>query len=309
MPGVTLTVCCQIRQARERLEGEFPEVRFVETAEALADDTPIDVMFGGWGPQAAQVVERGVRWVQLSGTGIDGVDPRVLEAPLITCARGSSSIPISEYVLATMLAYAKNFPEHWLHEEPKMWNFQRMGTLHGRTLGLVGLGGIGSKVARLATAFGMHVVALRRHPELGSPVDGVEVVGNLTDLLPVAEHLVLAAPGTHRTYQLLDAEAFASMRPGVHIVNVARGSLIDQVALRSALDDGTVARASLDTCDPEPLPAGHWLFSHPKVFLTPHSSWGSPEMFSTAIDIFGANLRRFLTGEPLEYVVDVVEGY
>jgi phosphoglycerate dehydrogenase-like enzyme len=120
---------------------------------------------------------------------------------------------------------------------------------------------------------------------------------------------VLAAPGTDRTRHLLDAAAFAAMRDGVHVVNIARGTLVDQDALRGALDSGKVARASLDTVDPEPLPEGHWMYTHPGVLLTPHSSWASRALLEAPVTIFCENLRRFLTGVPLEHVVDVNEGY
>jgi phosphoglycerate dehydrogenase-like enzyme len=137
----------------------------------------------------------------------------------------------------------------------------------------------------------------------------VEIVTDFDELLAVADHLVLAAPGTEDTQHLMNAAAFAKVKPGVHLVNIARGSLVDQDALRAALDDGRVARASLDVSDPEPLPAGHWLYEHPKVLLTPHSSWSSTAFFDAAVDIFCANLSHYLAGEPLEHLVDRVEGY
>ena len=99
------------------------------------------------------------------------------------------------------------------------------------------------------------------------------------------------------------------MKPGMHIVNIARGTLIDQDALRNALALGTVSRASLDTVDPEPLPAGHWLYEHPQVFVTPHSSWSSGSFFDAAIEIFVDNLERFLRGDELLHIIDRNEGY
>jgi phosphoglycerate dehydrogenase-like enzyme len=99
------------------------------------------------------------------------------------------------------------------------------------------------------------------------------------------------------------------MKSGVHLVNIARGSLVDQDALHAALDDDTVACATLDTVDPEPLPAGHWMYTHPKVRLTAHVSWYTPQLQQTAVEIFAENLRRYLEGEQLLYVVDAVEGY
>jgi phosphoglycerate dehydrogenase-like enzyme len=108
---------------------------------------------------------------------------------------------------------------------------------------------------------------------------------------------------------MLDKAAFASARPGLHLVNVARGSLVDQEALRAALDDGRVTLASLDVVDPEPLPAGHWLFSDPRVRVSAHVAWSKRHAPSEMLDAFADNLRRWIAGEPLHGVVDVKAGY
>ena len=227
----------------------------------------------------------------------------------MTCSRGASAVPISEYVLAPMLAFEKRLPQSWVHEPPEHWGWATdHGTLEGKTLGIVGLGSIGAGVAARALPFGMDVRAVRR-TAAPSPVAGVTVVGGLDSLLPDADHLVVAAPATARTRHLLDQQAFATVKPGVHLVNIARGTLVDQDALRDALEDGRVALATLDVCDPEPLPAGHWLYDHPKVRLSAHISWASPKMVDTIVELFVANLRRYAAGEPLEGVVDPVEGY
>ncbi|MGZ4804636.1 MAG: NAD(P)-dependent oxidoreductase [Acidimicrobiia bacterium] len=264
-----------------------------------------DVLFGGWGPRS---FEYDVPWVQLSGTGVDKVPPELLRGRVVTCARGASAVPISEFVLGAMLAFEKRFPDVWLHEPPEHWNFDRLGGLQGRTLGIVGLGGIGAAIAERALPFGMRVFAVRR-TAAASPVDGVELVPSLDALLEVSDHVVLAVPLTPRTEHLLDAAAFAVVKPGVHLVNIARGRLVDQDALRVALDDDRVAMATLDTVDPEPLPAGHWLYEHPKVRLSAHISWASHLGIDTTVDLFVDNLRRHAAGEPLRDVVDPEEGY
>lgn len=299
-------------QAAEAARVAVPDVEVVVLG--FGDPVPAelrgDVLFGGWHghPAYDRLDEIGVRWVHLPGTGIDSWPRHQLEGRLVTCSRGVSAIPISEFVLASMLAFVKDFPKTWLAEPPEHWNLASLGELAGQTVGLVGIGGIGAAVATRAQAFDMRVRAVRRNASRGAP-DGVELAADLPDLLGSADHLVLAAPGTDDTHHLLDAAAFDQVKPGVHLVNIARGSLVDQDALRVALDDGRVARASLDTVDPEPLPAGHWLYEHPSVRLSAHVSWASPRAFDRIIAAFAANLARFASDEPLEGIIDLDAGY
>jgi phosphoglycerate dehydrogenase-like enzyme len=277
----------------------FPELEVVDVSEGVPDGVRGEVLFGGWGPHAVAAMATGVRWVQLAGTGIDGVPPEIRSAPLLTSARGASAVAISEYVVAVMCAFARNLPANWLAEPPEHWNYQAAATLAGSTVSLFGFGGIARRVARIALAMEMEVLALRR-TRAPSPIDGVRLVADFAELAGAADHLVLAAPATDLTRHVVDATSLAAMRRGVHLVNIARGSLIDQEALRAALDDGTVARASLDVTDPEPLPPGHWMCDHPQVFLTPHASWTGPPPFERAAEIFCDNLERYIAGEPLE---------
>ncbi len=291
-------VLCAVAPALDRIRSRFPALEIVDVSHGVPDGVRGEVLFGGWGPHAVAAMSTGVRWVQLAGTGVDGVPYEVRAAPILTSARGASAVAISEYVLAAMCAFARNLPQNWLREPPEHWNFQPAATLSGATLGLLGLGGIAQRVARIALAFEMRVLALRR-TDAPSPVGGVELVHSFDRLTAEADHLVLAAPATERTRQVVDSSNLARAKPGLHLVNIARGSLVDQEALRRALDDGTVARASLDVTDPEPLPAGHWMYDHPKVFLTPHASWVGPPPFERAAEIFCDNLDRYLAGEPL----------
>jgi len=292
----------------------YPDIEVIDFA---AGDPPpglaADVFFGGyfaWDDIARWIEAAGVRWVQTSGTGVDKVPRAIYDGRIVTCARGASALPISEWVMAAVLAWAKRMPQTWLHEPPKHWNFPRpaLDSVAGSTLALVGLGGIGTAIARRALAFDMRVLALRR-TDAPSPVDGVHVVRSMKDLVADADHLVLAAPATPRTQHLIDAEVLAQVKPGIHLVNIARGALVDQDALRAALDDDRVAMATLDTVNPEPLPEGHWLYVHPKVRLSAHVSWYEPNLQQAAMEIFVDNLGRFQRGEPLREVVDPDEGY
>ena len=254
------------------------------------------------------VLERGVRWIHTIGTGLDRFPFAAVGERLVTCSRGASGIPIAEWVLAVMLAFEKHLPDAWVTRPPERWHEAQLGGLYGRTCAVVGLGGIGTAVARRALAFDMRVRAVRRS-DAPSPLAGIERVDNLAELLPSADHLVLAVPLTAETRHLIGHEALAWMKPGVHLINVARGALVDQDALRAALDDGRVARASLDVVDPEPLPDGHWLYTHPRVRLSPHISWSIPAAFDLLLDTFIANLRRYRAGQPLEGQVDRARGY
>jgi phosphoglycerate dehydrogenase-like enzyme len=135
------------------------------------------------------------------------------------------------------------------------------------------------------------------------------MLDSLPALLATSDHVVVAAPATADTRHLLGQAEFAAMKPTAHLVNVARGSLVDQDALLAALDAGQLEAASLDTVEPEPLPPEHPLFSHPRVRLSAHISWSSPDSMHRTLELFIENLRRFRAGDPLEGVVDVEAGY
>jgi phosphoglycerate dehydrogenase-like enzyme len=301
------------RERLERIATDLPWVELVEvpTEGELAAGIHGQVLLTmPWGsPNLASVVERGVRWVHAVGTGVDRFPfDALLPGQRLTCSRGASAVPIAEWVMAMVLAAEKQLPGTWIEKPPPRWSQAQLGTLEGKTLALLGLGSIGEAVARRALPFGMRVRALRRTPT-PSPVEGVEMVTELQALLAAADHLVLALPATPATRQVIGGEALSHVKHGVHLVNVSRGSLVDQEALRAALDDGRVSRASLDTVDPEPLPAKHWLYAHPKVFLSPHVSWSMEGYFDVFLDIFAQNLRRYRRGEPLIGEVDLVERY
>ena len=255
-----------------------------------------------------QLLVPSVAWTHVLGAGVDGFPFDALGDRVLTCSRGAAAVAIAEWVLAVMLAYEKSLPESWIDAPPTRWNTASLGTLAGRTVGLVGLGAIGAEVAGRVLAFDAKVVAVRR-TQAPSSVAGVEVVGGLHELLARADHVVIAAPATAGTHQLMDAQAFAALKPGAHLINVARGSLVDQSALRGALDDGRVARATLDTVTPEPLPPGHWLYEHPAVRLSPHISWSAPGTMSRTLEIFVENLHRFRRGAALRGLVDPVARY
>lgn len=237
-------------------------------------------------------------FVQLASTGLQAYPEWLFDIPRVASARGTSAPPIAEYVLAAMLAHEKRVPELWV-QSAETWVERRddprwqMGTLDGKTLGLVGIGAIGSRVAALARPFGMRVLAVRRSDR---PVEGIDVVG-FDELLARADHIVIAAPLTAETSGLFDRAAFAKAKSGLHLVNVARGPIVDQDALVEALERGTVAAATLDVTDPEPLPSGHPLYAHPRVRISPHIAWKAAGFAPRLLGILVDNLRRIDAGE------------
>jgi phosphoglycerate dehydrogenase-like enzyme len=298
--------------AAKRIVDAVPGTRVVDVrADApVPDDVEGEVLLTlpSGTPNLGDVVARGVRWVHSLSTGIDRFPVEALPDDVtLTCSRGASAVPIAEFVLAAMLAFEKQLPDVWVHDPPEHWAMAKLGGLEGRTLGLIGAGGIATEVARRALAFRMRVCFVRR-TDAPAPLAGMERCG-LPEVLAAADHLVVAAPSTPATWHLLGAEALAGVKPGVHVVNVSRGRLIDQAALLDALDDGRVARATLDVADPEPLPGGHPLYGHARVRLSPHVSWSAPGALGRLLDRFVDNLRSYVAGEPLAGVVDRVAGY
>ncbi len=248
------------------------------------------------------------RWVHVLAAGVDGFPFELLGERILTCSRGASATAIAEFVVAAMLAFEKRLPQSWVSEPPPVWGRAELGGLEGRVLGLVGVGAIGLEVAKRALSFDMEVLVLRR-TDASPALPAVNLVSSITDLVARSDHVVLAAPATPLTRHLVNREALGAMKPGAHLVNIGRGSLIDQDALREALDGGSVALATLDVADPEPLPRGHFLYSHPRVRLSPHISWSSPVSTRRTFELFAENVGRYVAGQPLCGAVDVSAGY
>ena len=241
-----------------------------------------------------------LEWVHLRSTGIDKYPDWIFEVARVTVNRGGYAVPISEYVMAAMLTFAKDIPGIWAHDRSG-WRNHRLADLSGATVGIVGFGEIGREIGKRAMAFGMTVVGTRRSGGcLG--LDNATALP-LHDLLACSDHVVLCAPLTAETRGLMDASAFARMKPGSHLINVGRGALVDTQALRAALDF-PLAAATLDVTDPEPLPDGHWLFGHPKVRISPHISGSSPQTRRRATWFFLENLECYRAGLPLRGEVD-----
>ncbi|PTQ07507.1 dehydrogenase [Sphingomonas oleivorans] len=248
-----------------------------------------------------------LKWVYSASAGVDFYPRWLLDAPIVSCGRGVASDEIADYVIAAIYAQAKNL-EAVRARSLSDWKQAPLGRVSGSTVGIIGLGAIGTAVARRVLALGARVVASRRR-HLPSPVAGVELLDDLGLLVASADHLVLALPATEATRKLIDAKLLARARPTAHLINVARGSVLDQDALLAALDAGRLGFATLDVTEPEPLPAGHPLWTHPLVRLTPHVSSNYTAVRGLLFDRVAANIDRFVRGEAPGDIVDVQAGY
>jgi phosphoglycerate dehydrogenase-like enzyme len=248
-----------------------------------------------------------VRWVFSASTGVDFYPRWMTQGTPVACARGVASEEIAEYVIAAILAQTKNLDAITAHSIAD-WKPSTLGRVRGSTVGIVGLGSIGTAVAERALALGARVIAVRRRP-LPSPVLGVELFSSVVDLVESSDHIVLAVPATDETYGMFDGKLLANVKQGAHLVNVARGTILDQGALMSVLDEGALAFATLDVTEPEPLPAGHPLYTHPKVRVTPHVASIHPTVNEALYAKIAENLERYLRGEALQDLVDPLAGY
>lgn len=258
-----------------------------------------------------------LRWVCSASAGVDFYPAWLLEAPLVTCARGTASEEIADYVIGALYRQAKDL-DGAVARGPQEWRYRPLGQVLGSTVGLIGLGAIGTAVARRALALGARVVAVRRsgsgaNGSGGSLVPGVEpgvkIVERVEDVVAQADHIVVAVPATPATRHLVNADLLARARPGAHLVNVARGSVVDQEALLAALDAGQLGFATLDVTEPEPLPAGHRLYTHPRVRLTPHLASNYTLARDKLLAKILADITRFGAGERPSDVVEPARGY
>lgn len=261
-----------------------------------------------------------LEWVQLTSAGVDRLSETELVRSgrvAVTTASGIHAVPISEYVLGAMIAFAKGFHRTSRAQAERAWRPFWPVELEGATVGVLGLGAIGKRVAQLSKAMGMRVIAMRRSvqtrttgAEAGDPLfDELVPVSDLPYVLAESDYIALTMPLTEESRHMIGEAQLAAMKPNAVIVNIARGAVIDQPALIRALKAGTIAGAALDVTDPEPLPADNELWSLDNVIITPHISGGTPKYMDRAVDLFCDNMRRYLAGEPLRNVVDPSRGY
>jgi phosphoglycerate dehydrogenase-like enzyme len=268
--------------------------------------TPPSVLAQLW-PHAKRV-----RWVHALSAGVDTLlFPELVESGVpLTNARGVFSRALAEFVMTAVLFFDKEVPRLLAQQAERRWAIYEPRSPHGRTMVIVGLGDIGRATARLARAFGMRTVGVRRS-EGGGEAEADEIVSNvhLDRVLPRADVVVVAAPLTPETRHLLDARRLALLAPHAIVINVGRGPVIDQAALAAALRSGALAGAALDVFEVEPLPADEPLWTLPNVLLSPHTADHVAGWRESSMEFFVENLRRFLDGRDLHNVVDKRRGY
>jgi phosphoglycerate dehydrogenase-like enzyme len=256
---------------------------------------------------AALLAAPHLKWVHFASTGIDQhpfLPELARRGVRLTSSIGSNGEPVAQTAIAGLLMLARGFPAWWQAQRRHAWAPHPPQALprdlEGQTVLVVGLGVIGSRVARFCRALGMHVIAVRRSAARGDePADELHPPQSLGALLPRSDWVVLACTHTPQTHHLMNAATLAALPRGARLINVSRGGVVDEGALVAALKSGHLAGAYLDVFEQEPLPADSPLWQLPGVLLSPHNAQASSGNDARSAEIFLANLERWGRGEPL----------
>jgi glyoxylate/hydroxypyruvate reductase A len=249
-----------------------------------------------------------LRWFQVMGAGLERLaGAGVPEGVVVTNMKGIFGTAMAEYALAHMLAHTQSLRRVYEQQTEQRWEQFEPALLSGQTAGVIGLGSIGREIARRCAAFGMRVIGVNRS---GAPVAEVERTYSASEIdqfLPECDFLISVIPHTGESAGLLNAERLALLKPDCFYVNVGRGTVVDLVALRAALESGQLAGAALDVFPTEPLPPSDPIWTAPNVTITPHiSGVNRPDDVTR---VFLDNLSRYMAGQPLINVVDLARGY
>jgi D-2-hydroxyacid dehydrogenase (NADP+) len=272
----------------------------------------------GWLEQERLREAKALRWVQTVGAGVERLlTPEILARTelVVTNASGIHAQPIAEHAFAFLLMFSRNLHRCAARQHEARWEAQAyretLRTLHGKTLGVLGLGAIGKRIAEIGSAFGLRVIGLKRRPTAERLPFVAELYGpdELLGFLSHSDYLVNLLPLTAETRGLLGQRELAALPRGAFVVNLGRGATIDTAALVAALRSEHLAGAGLDVTEPEPLPPEHPLWTLPNVILSPHYSGAQPGYFRVLGELFIDNLERYVRGEPLSNVVDKQAGY
>jgi len=281
------------------------EVRSLEDLKARIEDVDVLLCSGLWRNELIPAARR-LAFIQSISAGTDQYSRDALGAAgiRVASAQGVNERAVAEHAIALILAMTRQIPQARDNQTAKKWRgmigdiSKREDELGGKALLVVGMGRIGSRLAALAKAFDMRVIALRRDPSKGAgAADKVVGENGLLGTLPQADFVALTCPLTRETENLIDAKALAAMKPGAYLVNVARGKCVDEAALLAALAPGKLAAAALDCTREEPLPASSPLWQAPTVLITPHTAGETRRYEDNVLDLLMENVSRLWRGE------------
>ena len=306
----------------EGLARDFPAVRFLsprDRAEVEERLPEADIVLG-WAARAENFAHASrLRWIHVPAAGLGPLlFPALIESEVVlTNGRGIHATSMAEHTLGVMLAFVRKLHLARDAQRERRWRQREMWSeppafreLAGGTLGLFGLGAVGSAISRVVRPLGIRVIAVRRHPATdAAPADEQWGLERLDEMLACADWVVLAAPLTAETRGVLGRARIAAMKPGGILVNLGRGALVDEAALTEALEGGRLAGAALDVFEQEPLDPASRLWDLPQVIVTPHVSGLGPRYWERSVELFARNLRAFLAGGALVNVVDKRAGY
>jgi len=306
----------------KRLQQEFPQVKVVNLPDyKRVDEEIVDaeiVMAWSIRPQQIAAAKR-LRWIHSPAAAVNQLMfPELIDSEIIlTNAREVHGPVVAEHVIALIFALAKKIPDSARLQDKHVWGQQilwderpRIREVAGATLGLVGLGSIGRAAVKSAKALDMRVIAVREHPEKGSEgADGVFGPAQVDEIFRQSDYIVLAAPVTGNTNEIVNGERLALMKPDACLINVGRGQLVDETALALALRERKIGGAALDVFPKEPLAASSPLWAVPNLLITPHTAALTDRLWERHYALFSENLRRYLAGELLLAGVDKGKGY
>ena len=306
----------------EGIRKRWPEMRVVHLLDYthLAEELPDTDIFVGYSLRAEQLkIAAKLKWIHSTAAGVlQLMYPELRESSvLVTNPSGIFSVPMAEHTMGMLVALARNFPDCVRHQDSAHWGQQEiwdkpqhLTELNGQMLLIVGFGSIGHELARRAKAFEMRVWGVSRSGKGdGSLAERVVPVSQLHEVLPRADYVVIAAPETPETRRLIGAAELARMKPGARLINVSRGTLIDEAALIRALNEGQLGGAALDVAETEPLPKKSPLWKAQNLFITPHTSAISDRLWDRQARMLMDLLERWFDGREMFNRVDFVKGY
>ena len=300
-----------------RLEKQFPGRRIVACATTDALESQIEkaeVLLSGILPKPLLARAARLRWIQYMGAGVDSLlpAPTLRDDVKLTCTRGLFAAQVAEHAVGLLLSLHRGFASHHHSQTERAWRPFASTPLAGKTLAVLGLGEIGSRVARIAAAMDMTVIGVsrsgRKNPEL-EVVSQVFAREQLHAVLGEANAVVLTLPLTAETRHIIGEAELAAVPASSLLVNIGRGPLIDERALLSSLKCGHLGGAALDVFELEPLPSDNPLWSAPNTIITPHCSGTSAGHLQTIGEFFAENVGRFDNDKPLLNQVDRKLGY